>query len=204
MFWLFFIQLWVAGSHILSTSGVALREASCAEMKETEKDSWEPAIYHVEQCVSSDGDEVENSKVKPQPILHCTHHHHHHKTIPLNYQTIQELWGYVNNWCFFIAKNCGSSSASPLKEHHQRRKNWERERERAIYLEDPCDMLRIVSLSNDPFFSEGWSFRYVSLKLSGAKIPHPTSVQIEKNRILPHNKPPSPVTYMSFKASKEY
>jgi hypothetical protein len=65
-------------------------------------------------------------------------------------------------------------------------------------------MLRIVSLSNDPFFSEGWSIRYVSLKLSGAKIPHPTSVQIEKSRILPHNKPPSPVTYMSFKASKEY
>jgi hypothetical protein len=80
----------------------------------------------------------------------------------------------------------------------------EREREREIYLEDPCDMLRIVSLSNDPFFSEGWSIRYVSLKLSGAKIPHPTSVQIEKSRILPHNKPPSPVTYMSFKASKEY
>jgi len=54
-------------------------------MKETEKDSWEPAIYQVKQCVSSDGDEVENGKVKPQPILHRTHHHHHHhKTIPLN------------------------------------------------------------------------------------------------------------------------
>jgi hypothetical protein len=54
-------------------------------MKETEKDSWEPAIYQVKQCVSSDGDEVENGKVKPQPILHGTHHHHHHhKTIPLS------------------------------------------------------------------------------------------------------------------------